>query len=333
MPRTQNQKLKILHIMQFLLRQTDEEHPATVPEIITYLEENSISAERKSIYSDLEALKLFGVDIEQAKGTGGGYYVAAREFELPELKLLVDSVQASKFITQKKSMVLIKKIEGLASSWQAKQLHGQVYVTNRIKTMNESIYYNVDKIHSGIAQDCKIRFRYFEYSVGKERVFKHNGRFYAISPLALTWDDENYYMVGYDAAAEKLKHYRVDKMEDISLLNERRQGVESFCGLDPAAYAKGLFGMFSGEEERVTLRVENPLAGAVIDRFGKEAILVPNGSEHFTVKVSVVASPQFFGWLCGFGSRVKIMEPPAVLEKMENHIAQISELYQKDKES
>ncbi len=327
MPKTQNQKLKILYIMQLLLQKSDENHAITVSEIISYLEANDITAERKSIYSDIEALKLFGLDIEQARGGAWGYYVSAREFELPELKLLVDSVQSSKFITQKKTLALIKKIEGLASVYDAQLLHRQVYVSNRIKTMNESIYYNVDEIHSGIAGDCKICFKYFEYSVRKERVFKHGGELYVVSPFALTWDDENYYMIAYDSAAAKIKHYRVDKMAEISLTEEKRDGGDIFRNMDVASYSKSLFGMFSGNEEEVSLRFENSLIGAVIDRFGKDIAAVPVDEGHFSTKVKVVASPQFFGWLCGFGNKVKVLGPDAILEKMSRHIAEIKELY------
>ena len=223
MPRSSNQKLKLLYVMDFLLRCSDEEHPVTVNQIIDCLAEKDIPAERKSIYDDIEALRLFGLDVIQVKGGGVyGYYVGDRDFQLPELKLLVDSVQSSKFITHKKTVSLIKKIESLASVYQARQLSRQVFVANRIKTMNESIYYNVDEIHSGIAQNRQIRFRYFDYTVDKKRRFRREGDFYQVSPFALTWDDENYYMVAYDSQAQVIKHFRVDKMVEAGLLDEVR---------------------------------------------------------------------------------------------------------------
>ena len=187
MPRSSNQKLKLLYLMRYLLQNTDEQHPATTNQLISFLAEQDVKAERKSIYDDMEALRLFGLDVERTEsGRSSGYYVASREFELPELKLLVDSIQSSKFITHKKTTQLIKKIETLASAHEAQLLQRQVLVTNRIKTMNESIYYNVDEIHSGITQNRKIRFKYFEYTVNKERRFRRDGAFYVMSPYALT---------------------------------------------------------------------------------------------------------------------------------------------------
>ena len=326
MPKSPNQKLKLLYIMKLLMERSDENHPISVNEIIQELEANAITAERKSIYSDIEALRHFGLDINQQRGANGGYYVASREFELPELKLLVDSVQSSKFITEKKTMSLIKKIESLASTYEAQLLHRQVYVKNRIKNMNESIYYNVDEIHNGIATDCKIYFKYFEYSVSKERICKHNGAKYCISPFALTWDDENYYMIGYDSSAGIIKHFRVDKMMDISISNEKRDGREQF-NLDLAAYSRTHFGMFTGNEARVILEFSNSLSGAVIDRFGKDITLIPEDGEHFRINTEVVVSPQFFGWLCGFGDCVRIIAPESVVLQMKDHVSAINELY------
>ena len=233
MARSSYQKLKPLYIMNYLLQNTDEDHPVTVNQIISYLDSQGISAERKSIYSDIEALQYFGLDIVQSgSGRSCGYYIAHRTFELPELKLLVDSVQSSKFITHKKTAALIKKIETLASIHEAQLLNRQVFVKNRIKTMNESIYYNVDEIHNGISKNKKIRFLYFEYNVQKERQYRRNGAYYVVSPFALTWDDENYYMVAYDSDAAIIKHYRVDKMEKISILEEDRDGLEAYQALD-----------------------------------------------------------------------------------------------------
>ena len=216
-------------------------------QIIAYLDQNGITAERKSIYTDIETLRTYGMDIIRE---AGNYYVGSRHFELPELKLLVDSIQSSKFITYKKTGSLIKKIEEMASIYEAQLLNRQVYVTNRIKSMNESIYYNVDEIHNGIAHNKKIRFRYFEYTIAKERSFRKNGEFYEVSPYALTWDDENYYMVAYDSDAESIKHYRVDKMTDISVTDKERGGKEHFESLDMGTYAKKVFGMSSAQPAR-----------------------------------------------------------------------------------
>ena len=315
--------------MDFLVRNSDENHPVSVAQLIAELSRHGISAERKSIYDDIESLRDYGVDVIQS-GTGksSGYYVASREFELPELKLLVDSVQSSKFITYKKTMSLIKKIENLTSVYGAQALSRQVYVKNRIKTMNESIYYNVDEIHRGIAANRKIRFRYFEYTVQKERRFRRDGAWYIVSPYALSWDDENYYLIGFDSEAGRIKHFRVDKMTDIDITEEDRDGQEIYAALDMGEYARKTFGMFTGEETSVQLRFENHLVGAVIDRLGRDVMLIPDGPDHFTVRTDVVVSPQFFAWVCGFGNQAKILEPKHIVADMKAHLLNISALYE-----
>ena len=327
MPKSSNQKLKLLYLMQMLLERSDENHPLTVQDMIDELSQHDISAERKSIYADLEALQLFGLDIVRSKGKSTGYYIASRDFELPELKLLVDSVQSSKFITHRKTLSLIKKIEGLASVYDAQLLQRQVYVRNRVKSMNESVYYNVDEISGAISRDRIIRFNYFEFDVNKQRRYRHDGKVYEISPFALMWDDENYYMLGYDQEAEKLKHYRVDKMTNIESAETERSGKELFAGMDMSSYSKQVFGMFTGSEQTVKLRFENRLAGAVIDRFGKEVMLIPDGNEHFTVSADIAVSPQFYAWVFGFGTAVEILSPDSARQELAQLAKSVSRIY------
>ncbi len=328
---TSNQKLKPLYIMDYLLQNTDEQHPASMKQILAYLESQGIPAERKSVYGDIEALCDYGLDIIQtgsAKNTG--YYVASRSFELPELKLLVDSVQASKFITHRKTSTLIKKIEKLASIHAAQLLQRQVYVANRIKQMNESIYYNVDVIHNGISRNKQIRFKYFRYNVKKEKEYRRDGADYKVSPFALTWDDENYYMVAYDSENQEIRHYRVDKMEKISVTDDDRDGMDAYKALDMGIYAKKVFGMFNGSEEKVKLRFDNELVGAVLDRLGRDVMIIPDGENHFTVTADVVVSPQFFAWVSGFGSKAKIIAPANVVDQMREHAESVVEMYQSE---
>ncbi|MEG1546817.1 MAG: WYL domain-containing protein, partial [Bacteroides sp.] len=270
MSKSYNQKLKLLHVMQILLDKTDEAHPITMDEIINHLNSLGISAERKSVYDDIEALRVYGLDVCLTRGKIIGYYIGNRTFELPELKLLVDSVQSSKFVTEKKTLSLIKKLVNLSSIYEAQLIKRQVYVKNRIKSMNESIYYNVDSIHNGIACDKKITFRYYEYDVHKEKRFRRNGERYYVSPFALTWDDENYYLIAYDSDARILKHYRVDKMDKIEVIEVERDGKEAFTDLDMAVYTKRTFSMFGGEEMAVTIEFANHLIGVVMDKFGKD---------------------------------------------------------------
>lgn len=328
MARSSFQKLKILYVMDYLLKHSDEAHPVTMAQLISELERNGIAAERKSIYADIEALRDYGLDIIQSGGgKSSGYYIGSRDFELPELKLLVDSVQSSKFITRKKTLELIRKIEQLAGEHDAQQLRRQVHVTHRVKTDNEAIYYNVDEIHRGIAANRKIRFRYFEYAVDKTRRFRRNGEWYELSPFALSWDDENYYMVGFDSKNRDIRHFRVDKMADITLAEEERDGEEIYEALDMGVYARKTFGMFTGQETSVRMRFDNHLVGAVLDRLGQDMMLIPDGDDHFTVRADVVVSPQFFAWVCGFGPMVQILGPDEVVEQMRAHVQKIAELY------
>ncbi len=327
MAKSSNQKLKLLYIVRFLMQYSDEEHPVSTAQIIEELSNNGISAERKSIYDDIEALRLFGLDIIQLKGKNGGYYIGEREFELPELKLLVDSIQSSKFITQDKTYKLIKKIESLASAYDGQLLQRQVYVANRVKSMNESIYYAVDVISDAITQNRKIRYKYFEYTVEKAHRYRHDGAFYEISPFALIWDDENYYMLGWDSNAGKMKHYRVDKMEKVSLADCEREGIKEFEKVDMSAYAKTVFGMFGGNEQKVKLRFANHLVGAVLDRFGRDTIIIKDGDSHFTFTVNVVVSQQFLAWVFGFGAEAEIISPDEVHKEMKKQVSAVKELY------
>ena len=323
-----NQKLKILYLMKILMERTDETHSITMPEIISALEAYGVSAERKSIYSDIESLRTYGLDvIGEAEGKTFYYRVVDRTFELAELKLLVDSVQSAKFITEKKSNELIKKIESLSSKYEAQQLQRQVYTSNRIKTINESIYYNVDFIHSAISENSQIRFHYFQWNVDKKMELRKEGAYYVVSPWGLSWDDENYYMVAFDMTANKIKHYRVDKMLHIELTGEKREGKELFDKFDMALYAKKMFGMFAGEEENVKIECHNRLAGVIIDRFGKDVTMIKKDLEHFTVNVKVAVSKQFLAWVMALGNDAKIVGPDKVVQQVREEVFRLVQLY------
>lgn len=309
MPKSSNQKTKLLHLCRILLRQTDEDHPLTVAQLIDRLARQDIKAERKSVYDDLEALRQFGLDVQCRKGKSSGWFVGSRDFELPEVKLLMDAVQSSRFITQKKSDALIRKLEGLASVHQAGQLQRQVYVDRRIKVMNESIYYNVDKLHTAVANQKAITFKYFDYDISRKKVFRQEGRRYVVSPYGLIWNSENYYLVAFDHAHQELRHYRVDKMAEIVVTTLEREGREQYPDFHLAEYGQKHFGMYRGHEMKVTLRGRLDKAGLVWDRFGQDVILVPDGEEHFTVTLPVVISPQFFGWLLGLDGSITLSGP------------------------
>lgn len=327
MPKSENQKQKLLYIAKYLMEQTDENHAVSTPQLIEYLSTQGIKAERKSIYSDIETLNDFGMDIIRSEEHRGGYMLASRQFELAEVKLLIDLVQSSKFITEKKSRELIGKLETLVSKYDAKAMQRQVQVIGRSKTMNETIYYNVDMVHTAISQNVKIRFHYFEWDVNKKTKLRKEGSFYEVSPWKLTWDDENYYLMAFDETAGVIKHYRVDKMLDVSLMEEARSGKEVFEAIDMAAYSKKTFGMFAGEEKTVRLLCDNSMIGVIVDEFGTEVAIRKEDEEHIMARMDVAVSPQFFGWLAGLGDRVEIIAPADVREEYKTYLAKIISCY------
>ena len=312
MAKSDKQKLKLLYLQQLFEKKTDEEHQLTVEQMIEELNKVGINAERKSLYDDINMLRDFGYDIIGVRSKHYGYYLANRDFEKPELRLLVDAVQSSKFITKKKSSELIKKIENLASDFDAHSLHSSVYVVNRIKTDNESIYYNVDKIQDAISNNQRIGFKYFDLDMSKQKVNRHNGAEYVVSPWALTWDDENYYLIAYDSKNEQIRHYRVDKMLRINLKDQKRDGRKEFKAFDLALYAKKMFGMYGGRDETVTLRCDKQLVGVILDRFGKNTTLFIDDDKHFKVNINVKVSPVFLAWVFEFGDLMEVISPNSV---------------------
>lgn len=318
MSKGSNQKLKLSYLTKIMLAKTDDEHALTMPQIIEELEKYDVTAERKSIYSDFaDMTDKLGIEIiKEQIGRETYYHVGAREFELAEVKLLIDAIQSSKFITQTKSRELITKIKCFVSEHQAKQLQRQVYINDRVKTMNESVYYNVDFIHTAINQNKKIRFKYFKWDISKKLVPRHNGDWFVASPWALTWDDENYYMVAFDGLDQRIKHYRVDKMMRISIEDEKRDGKEEFKNFDMAEYSKATFGMYQGQKTKVKILFSNYMCGVFIDRFGKDISFRPIDEEHSELHVDVNVSPQFYGWIFSLGKDVRVVGPDEVVEQM-----------------
>ncbi len=317
-------KLRILYLMDILLKNTDEQHTLNAEQLISKLEtEAGERADRKTIYRDMESLKEFGLDIRQIKGSAPGYYIASREFTLSELKLLVDAVQSSKFISRSMTDQLIRKLENLTSHPKAALLQRQVYILNRAKTDNDTVLLNVDVIHTAINSNQDISFQYGEWTVGKTLRLRKDGERYIVSPWALVWEDENYYLVGYSRDAEAIRHYRVDKMLKTMVYRRSRTGEDQFRDFDLASYTKKTFGMFAGENVNVTLECANSLAGVMIDRFGRDILLIPQGSDKFRLHVDVAVSPQFFGWAAGMGPRLKICSPSHVADQYRTYLQEI----------
>ena len=334
MAKNPKQKQKLLYIMKFFTEKTDDDYGVTVSDIIEYLDGYGIAAERKSIYSDIECLRDFGFDIVKSKvGKITLFSLVSRDFTTEELKLLIDAVQCSKFITLKKSRELIRKIERLTSENQAKELHRQVIVANRVKNSNEEIYRNIDSINRAINKKRKISFCYTNWTVSRTgarkliKVRRHDGARYLLSPKALTWDDENYYMIAYDKDADMLKHFRVDKMEDISVEEERADSSKAVDKFDLAVYTKQVFGMYGGDTVNVRLRFDDALIGVVVDRFSDKVFIQPHSDGTFTMSAEVMLSPQFYGWLFSFGDKVRVVSPKAAKEGFCDYLRSVGELY------
>lgn len=329
MSRGSNQKFKFPYLMKIMLAKTDDDHSLTMPQILEELAKYEVTAERKSIYADFQDMtEKFGVEIiKEQKGRETFYHVGAREFELAEVKLLIDAIQSSKFITQTKSRELIGKIKSLVSDYQASQLQRQVFVQGRAKTYNETIYYNVDNIHMAIGQNKKISFKYYRWDVDKKLVERNHGEIFKVSPWALTWDDENYYLVAFDDFDKTIKHYRVDKMKKINVLEDRRDGKDEFKDFDMAAYSKMNFGMYSGRKQTVKFDFENHMVGVFFDRFGTDIPIKKLDDNHSETHVDVAVSPQFFGWVMSLGSEVKVVGPETVVNEMKEFAADFVNRY------
>ena len=327
MPTSPNQKMKLLYLMKIFLERTDEEHQMTVQEMLSALSEYNVAAERKSIYSDIESLKLYGLDIEKHQSKQFGYYLASRQFELPELKLLVDAVQSSRFITHKKSGELIKKLSSLASVHQSKQLSRQVVTASRPKAINESVYYNIDAIHAAINAGLKISFKYFDYSVNKTRVYRRDGEPYLQTPLALCWNDDKYYLICYSAKYDSFVHFRVDRMSNVSVCNENEKAdIIDKKRFNVAEHIKSVFGMYGGKVVRAKLRFDKELINAVLDRFGAEVRLIPHG-EQFEINVEVSESTVFLSWIIQFGDKAEIISPESLRESMRELLQKLEAMY------
>ena len=324
MSKSQNQKLKLVYLLKILLENTDEENVMPMNKIISCLAQYGIVAERKSVYDDIECLRLIGYDIICQKGKNIGYYIGEREFELAELKLLVDSVQSSKFITKKKTTQLIQKLESLTSKFYGKQLQRQVYVSDRVKSINETIYYNVDTLHNAITDGVKIAFKYYEYNLDKQRQYRNEGNDYIVSPYSLTFSDENYYLIAHYSKNEKLTHFRVDRMDRIRFLDETCEDINTIMkdeiGMDGksfnlGAYLKKTFDMYGGETQCVEIRCENRLINSVIDKFGEDVRIKKDGEHYFTATFNVAVSPTFYAWIFTFGDKIELISPDDIVSE------------------
>lgn len=319
-----NKKLKLLYLARFLQEETDEQHPKTLQDMLSYLAAHGITAERKSVYDDLELLSLYGMDVQSVRGKTYGYFLGQRDFQLPELKLLIDVVQSSPFLTQSKSMELINKLEHLTSRPNARQLRRQVYVLGRVRTHNEQLYYAVDGLHTAINDDRQVTFRYFDWQPDGSKAYRRDGALYRVDPVALCVD-RHYYLVSYDPAIEDYRHYRVDRMEGLTVTDTPRDPLPE--GFDLGRYVKTIFDMYNGRTETVRLRFDRALTNVVIDRFGADAHIHPDGGS-VVVTAPVEVGPTFFGWLAQFGPQAELLSPEDVRQEFAAHCRTTLELYQ-----
>lgn len=328
MARASAQKLKILYVLQFLYQYSDEDHPVSMKQIIEFLENRGIPAERKSVYSDIEALQLYGMDIIRGgQGDRHGYYIGNRIFETAELKILVDCVQSSKFLTGKKTEGLVRKIGRLTSVHQAKQLNRQMLVPNPTKTDNESIYYTVDSIYRGILENRQIRFHYFDLNIQKRRILRQNGEYYVVSPYAMRWSHENYFLIAFDPSEKTVIPFKVDKILDIEVLDKPRDGQESIQNVD--LFTSMITGpcKFTGEEIPVLMRFQSSLVGIILDYLGQDIAIIEDGADHFLVRTMMEVNPRFFAWVFSFGRSAEILAPDSVVNEMKKMIERASENY------
>lgn len=322
-----NQKLKLLYIAKILEEETCEKNPITTQDLIKYLKGVGVEAERKSIYDDIEKLEMFGYDIIHVDNrNGGGYYLASREFELAELKLLVDAVQSSRFITPKKSEELIRKLEKLTSKIEANGLQRQVYVAGKVKAYNENILYHVDTIYTAMHENKQISFNYMAYDKSKKQVPRYNGKVYQVSPWYLIWKDENYYLLAYDEEKQMIRHYRVDKMERVKVIAKGRVGRDDYERMDMAKFSNRAFGMYGGREEAVVLEYQPECLDVILDRFGLD-IPVQEAGDKLRSRVQVILSDQFYGWIAGIGGKVKITAPQEVVDEYKELLTRILKEY------
>lgn len=329
MAKSEKQKQKLFRILEIFFERTDEQSGISIPELIAILENKyEIHAERKSIYDDFSVLSEIGFCIENIGGKPPKYILANRIFELAELKMLTDAVESSKFITAKKSREILKKLELFAGASHAKELSRAVYVDDRVKTHNSSSIYSIDTVHTAINENLMIRFKYFDYNAKGEKIYRHGGKEYTVSPISLVWNDENYYLVCYDEDSREKKHFRVDKMSGVYLTDEKRSQAAVEVRFNPAEYSKKVFGMYGGTEELVTLECKEKLAGVVIDRFGEDLRLTECDGG-FRIRVRVMLSPNFFGWVLSFGKDMKIVAPDSVALQMMEILREISKNYEK----
>ena len=342
MAKSENQKLKTLFVAKYFLENSDENHPVTAGDVVDYLrEECGIEAERRAIYRDIAALRdVFGMDIDG--GQGGKYRLLSRQFEFDDLRLLAECVHAAKFISASKARELVETISEFCSVHQAEQLQEEVFLCDRVKTTQRGTMTIISKINTAMARKLngkphvpqKISFKYLKHTLQDRsaQVERRKGAIYKVSPYKLLINEGNYYLLAFDDKAQDMRTYRIDRMKEVKPLDEPREGAEAFDAIDIESYTRRVFSMFGGEQKRVSIRFIMPLLDTAIERFGTapDVFYRQDDERHFVVTADVEISNQFFAWVCGFGKRAKIINPPDVVGNMQKFLADISGMYQSE---
>lgn len=306
--------IRILELLKYLYLRTDEEHPATIADMLDYLKEKSIHAVRQTVYGDLQDLISAGIDVVVIKSTQNQYFIGARLFEYPELKILTDAVASSKVISADKTNELIQKICRLTSELEAEKLQRLAALSSRIKPHNEKVYYIIDGIQNAILESHQIQFQYYEYTQKKERILKHDGYFYKLDPYALEWKNDHYYLIGYSHKHQSMAHFRVDRLAGVEILESAYIPQPDF---DVADYTNKMIDMFAANRTVcVELLCENRLMKTIMDYYGEAVPTFPHDSNHFVTRIEVNPSGTFYGWVFKFMGGIKIVAPQECVEEM-----------------
>lgn len=339
MPKSEKQKLKILYIAKFFLENSDENHSVVANDICDYLEsECEITAERRSVYRDIALLRdVFGMDIEGTRG--GKYRLLSRQFEFDDLRLLAECVHAAKFISAPKAKELVETICEFCSIYQADDLRTDTFLCDRVKTTQKGTLNIISTINGAMTtrrdgkphEPHKITFKYLKYSIDDvhSQVERKKGETYKVSPYKLLINEGNYYLLAFDDKSQQMRTYRIDRMKNVNETYEPRDGADEYYSIDMTSFTRRTFNMFGGNKKRVTISFINSLLDTAIERFGTsgDVYYMPTGKHRFNVTADVEISPQFFGWICGFGKSAKIISPQEVVDKMEKYVEDIYKLY------
>ena len=314
-----NLKLKLLYLVDVLRQETNEDTPLSTTNLIKKLSGCGITINRKTLYGDIELLKEYGMDIytEKTAGSANLYNLASREFELAELKLLVDTIQFSQLVTPTKSKKLIHKLSNLTSKHQAKQLERSVIVTDTMKGMNESVFYAIDAIHNAVIQNKKVSFKYYNLTIDMKKSYRNDGKPYAVSPYTLACSNNNYYLIAFHEKYNDLSQFRIDRIDKIEITDELRRELPKDFSMEK--YTQKVFSMYNGELKEVELVFDISLINAAVDRFGKKVRITKVDDNRFSVKTTLSISPTFFSWLFGFGDKVKLIAPQDVKSELKAH--------------